>query len=107
MRHRKGIGIVFFVIAAFLILSAVVMFLWNFVLVPTTGVGALTYLQAMGLLVLSKILFGGFKGGRRGGPPWRKSHWGRRWSRMSTEEKERFKEEWRRRCAPGESKESP
>ena len=46
-------------------LSAAVMLLWNNILVSVVHVGAITFWQAAGILLLSKILFGGFKG--RGG----------------------------------------
>ena len=43
--------------------SWVVMYLWNWLL-PTliTGVKEIGYVQALGVLVLSKILFGGLRG---------------------------------------------
>lgn len=44
-------------------LSAIVMLLWNAVVPEVTGFKSLSYWQAMGLLVLCKILFGGFRGG--------------------------------------------
>src|SRR5947208_1029254 len=75
----------------------VVMQLWNAVVAPATAWHALTYWQAVGLLVLSKILFGGFRGG--GG--WR-GHWRHRmrerWEQMTPEEREKFREGMRERC---------
>jgi hypothetical protein len=79
----------------------VVMGLWNW-LVPELFHGpAVTFWQAMGLLVLSHILF-------RGGSSWGHKHgWhGGRWKHrmeeklavMTPEEREKFKEEWKRRC---------
>jgi len=57
---------------------------------------AITWLQALGLLILSKILFGGFRGG---GP---RQHWKnkmkQRWMNMTPEEKEKFKQDWMSRC---------
>lgn len=47
------------VILAIILFTAVVMLLWNAVLVPVLGVGIITYWQAMGILILSKVLFGG------------------------------------------------
>jgi hypothetical protein len=63
-------------ICAIAILGWVVMTLWN-AIVPGifVGVRAVDYRQALGLLVLSRLLFGGFRG--RGGFPG-----GRRWQRM-------------------------
>ncbi|PBQ34991.1 hypothetical protein CNR22_24080 [Sphingobacteriaceae bacterium] len=77
-----------------------VMFLWNAILPPVvSGVGTLTYLQAAGLLILCRILFGGFRRGRtgpghRGGPPWRQ-----KMMNMSEEEREKFREQWKERCS--------
>jgi hypothetical protein len=78
-----------------------VMFLWNAILPEViTSVGKVTYWQAMGLLVLSRILFGGFKGrgpgggqGYKGGFGWRE-----KMNNMTEEEKEKFKAEWKQRC---------
>ena len=79
-----------------------VMHLWNAILPAVIpSVGMLTYLQAIGLLVLCRILFGGFKGGggyrgknlRGGPPPWRE-----KMMNMSEEEREKFKREWKERC---------
>ena len=74
----------------------VVMLLWNN-LVPVLFHGpVLTWAQALGLLVLSKILFHSFGGWRRGG------HWRHRmqekWANMTPEEKEKMREQWRHRC---------
>ncbi|MCH5688999.1 hypothetical protein LWM68_34950 [Niabella sp. W65] len=51
-------------IAAVFLFSAIVMLLWNAVLPDVLPVKPVSYWQAMGILVLSKILFGGFGGGR-------------------------------------------
>jgi hypothetical protein len=45
----------------------VVRLLWNWLLPPLFGLPAITFWQALGLLLLARILFGGF-GGRGGGP---------------------------------------
>jgi hypothetical protein len=60
------------------------------------GVKPLTFWKAAGLLLLSKILFGGFGGGRgkhRGGPPWKK-----KWRSMSQEERQEMKARWKEHC---------
>jgi Ca2+/H+ antiporter, TMEM165/GDT1 family len=69
----------------------VVMALWNAVLPAVTGLHAISFAQAVALLVLSRILFGGLRGwGRRGG------HWRARirarWQHMTPEERDRFKD---------------
>jgi len=86
-------------IAAALLFSAIVMALWNAILPGVTGVKQITFIQAMGILVLSKILFGGFRGGWRGGRghyQWSKME--AKWQDMTPEEREKFKAEWTDRC---------
>ena len=86
--------ILIFGTAAVLLFGWVVMSLWNGILpLVVTGVKAISFLQALGILVLSKILFGGFGGGKgrwRGGSAWREKM-KHRWDKMSPEEKEKFK----------------
>ena len=83
--------------AAFLsLISFVVMQLWNNLLPVILHVSTITFWQAMGIFILSKILFGfGGRGGHRGGP-W--MHKMERFKNMSPEEQERFREEMRARC---------
>ena len=97
---RKGIGIVFFISLGALVLSWAVMTLWNYSLVPTVGVNPLTYWQAMALLVLMRILVGGFRFGPRHRGPGRWGKWREKWKGMSDEDREKWKEEWKKRCAP-------
>ncbi len=97
--RRKGIGIVLFIGLGIFALSWVVMFLWNYSVSPSVGVNNLSYWQAMALLVLMRILVGGFRFGpsmRRGSGKWGK--WREKWKGMSDEERDRLKKEWRKRC---------
>lgn len=77
-----------------------VMALWNW-LAPALFLGAkeINYLQAMGLLVLSKILFGGFR--CHGG--WHGRCYPSRLDQMTPEEREKFKSGMR--CCFGKRKE--
>ena len=75
----------------------VVMYLWNAILPEVIGVTAITYWQALGIFVLSKILFGGFKGGPSGRSKF-KNHFKDKFINMTDEEKETFKSEWKSRC---------
>jgi hypothetical protein len=101
---RKIVGIIVCVAAVGALLTYVVMSLWNNVLAVVLNISTVTYWQALGILVLSKILFGGFrKGGwssHRGGH-WRKE-WQEKWEAkmqgMTPEEREKIKQEWRSRC---------
>lgn len=85
-------------IAAVLLFGGVVMGLWNAILPAVLGVKAITFMQALGILLLSKILFGGFSGrGWRGSPQWNQKM-KQRWDNMTPEEREKFKAEWKNRC---------
>jgi hypothetical protein len=72
-----------------------VMILWNAV-IPGLFVGShsIDYVHAVGLLVLSRILFGGF----RGHGAWRRRHHWRRWEAMTPEEREQFSRSFASRC---------
>ena len=90
-------GLAFLVLAPLFVaaVSFVVMLLWN-ALIPSLFSGpVLSFWQAAGLLVLCRILFGGFRhhGHRHG---WRHRHWRQRWERMTPEERERFRDGFRR-----------
>lgn len=88
-----------FFIAAALVMAAVVMLLWNAIIPGLTGWALLTFPKALGLLVLCRILFGGFRSGRHGGPPWGgNKSWRARWKGMSEEERSAMRERWRERC---------
>jgi hypothetical protein len=64
-----------------------VMLLWNWLLPPLFGWRLLGFWQALGLLALCRMLFGGF-GGHSRGPGFRR----RRLDRMTPEERERLRE---------------
>ena len=67
--HKKGRFIfrgILFGICGAAIIALVVMLLWNWLMPMIFHLGELTYWQALGLLILSKILFGGGHG--HGGP---------------------------------------
>jgi hypothetical protein len=80
-----GRAVIFLVAVA--VLGGLVMMLWNAVMpVVFTGARPIDYLHALGLLVLSRILFGGFRG--HGG--WHaRRHWAR-WQSMTPDEREQF-----------------
>jgi hypothetical protein len=121
MRRKKWIFIVPAALAGmalFIFLGGeVVKLLWNWLLPSLFGWRALTFWEALGLLALCRILFGGF--GFRGGSHSRSSMRRRmadrmadrvaeRWEEMTPEERERFRQRVRERCgfdpAAGESK---
>ena len=81
---------------AVVVLSVAVASLWNWLMPAVFGVRAITFWQALGLLVLARVLFGRFGGHGRG------MHWRHRmterWNQMTPEERERFAEGMRGRC---------
>ena len=82
-------------IAIFFAVSALVMLLWNSVLPFVFAIKAITFWQAAGIFVLSRILFGNFGFGRhRRYPSWR---FKKRFFDMTDEEKQQFKEKWKER----------
>src|ERR1700692_3834062 len=87
----RAVRMAAFAALAWGLLGYCIMALWNAVLPAVTGLHAITFVQALGLLVLSRILFGGLRGwGRRGGH-WR-ARMQARWQQMTPEERERFRE---------------
>jgi hypothetical protein len=98
-RKKFFVIIPIIVIAVVLLFGWIVMRLWNAILPSVIHVGELSYWQAIGLLILSRILFGGFGGKRFGGGPGMKGGmWKEKWMSMSDEEKTKFREQWRMRC---------
>ncbi|MDB5136522.1 MAG: hypothetical protein JWP37_3125 [Mucilaginibacter sp.] len=96
---KKFIFIPFFALGALALISYIVMQLWNHLLPDILHASTINYWQAMGILVLSKILFGfGHRG--RGGAPWMRNRM-EHLKNMSPEERQKFKEEMRSRCGSG------
>src|SRR6266852_8436022 len=86
-------------IAAFIAIGGeLVMHLWNWLLPTLFGLRLITFWQALGLLALCRILFGGL--GLGGGS--RRSRFRRRmaerWEQMTPEEREKFRQSFRGRC---------
>lgn len=96
---KKGIMFLGCFIGFALLAGWVVMALWNAILPAVLSVKSITFLQALGILLLSKILFGGFKGGfsNRGRANF-KMKLQEKFGNMTPEEKEKFQSEWRSRC---------
>jgi len=71
-----------------------VKYLWNWLLPPLFGLHMITFWQALGLLLLSRILFGSW--GHGGGN--RRSRQRDKWEKMTPEERERLRQTWGARC---------
>ncbi|HMK84720.1 MAG TPA: hypothetical protein VK437_02080 [Steroidobacteraceae bacterium] len=94
-RILRGLKILALVVLAVAVFGYAVMSLWNWVIPQVTGWHSIGFGQAVALLVLCRILFGGFRG--RGGWHWRR-RMEERLAQMSPEERERFREALSRRC---------
>ena len=111
-RGRKGrVLFAFFFPLLWLLLIAVVMWLWNAILPSLLHVSTITYWQAAGLFLLCRILFGGFHFRPRGDfkqkfeQRFNNERWNEmrdKWKNMSDEERKEFKTKMRDRwCQPG------
>ncbi|ACT96153.1 hypothetical protein [Dyadobacter fermentans] len=118
-KRRFRLALPVFILIAALGFGAIVQWLWNAVLPAAANFNTITYWQAVGLFVLCKILFGGFKG--PGGHPhrhkWQRFNgrfgrggreemraWKSKWMKMTDEERIRFRQEmWNRRRKPPEN----
>lgn len=105
-------GLKFVVLGAAFVVAAgfAVMLLWNWLMPAIFGWSTITWVQALGLFALSKILFGGRGHGGWGGRGcgggrhhmgrhghWRK-RWEEKWSSMSEEERAKVRAHWGNRC---------
>jgi Ca2+/H+ antiporter, TMEM165/GDT1 family len=89
-----------------------VMHLWNWLLPTLFGWRQITFWQAVGLLALCRILFGGLSGHgprssmrrrmdermRRRMDERMRRRMDERWQHMTPEEREKFRQSWRSRC---------
>lgn len=82
-------------IVALGVFGLVVKSLWNWLMPELFGIRPITYWQALGVWILSRILLGGFHG-RHSGRHWR-ARLIDRWEQMSPEERARFREGLRHR----------
>ena len=98
-RHPARIAVfVLLLLCAAAAAGGLVMALWNAVLVDALGARPLCYWQALGLLLLCRVLFGNW-GPRRLGPPGAGPGPGHKGS-LSPEQRARWSAHWKNRCAP-------
>ena len=90
---RRGLKFIVMGTVAAAAVGFVVMSLWNWLAPTIFGGRIITFWQALALLILTRILFGGFRG-----RPGRRAHWRRRmmdrWEHMTPEEREKFRQGW-------------
>jgi hypothetical protein len=93
MRKNRFLRVLKFLPIAVLLAAVfgfIVMSLWNWLMPALFGLKVVTFWQAIGLVILCKILFGGFRGGP-GGRHWRHRMM-ERWERMTPEERDKFRQ---------------
>jgi hypothetical protein len=117
MRKRmpRGLKFALIAIAAPFAIALIVWFfgwatmsLWNWLLPGLFGWKVITFWQAVGLVILCRLLFGGMRGGGgRGRQRWR-HRMEERWQNMTPEEREQFQREMGSRwvCSRGPEQEA-
>ena len=89
----KFIGMVALATLAIFVFSFFVMYLWNETLPVLFHFPLISLWQALDLLILSRLLFGGLRGPWGGRQHW-KNRMERKWMNMSSEEKQKLQEDW-------------
>lgn len=108
-QHRilKGVKIVFFIALTCIAFGFVVRGVWNELVPPIFGWHTISFWQAIGLLFLSRILFGGLPGPFGG----RRNHWRQRMQErmehMTPEQREQFRRGMRCGRGPFAAAEEP
>jgi hypothetical protein len=100
IRIVRALKIVLLVVIACAVFGFIVMSLWNWLMPALVGWRPITFWQALGLFILAKILFGGFRGGWGGGGHWRRRML-ERWQQMTPEEREKFRQGLQGCCGRG------
>ena len=95
----RGLGILALFVAAFFLFGFVTMYLWNEIMPYLFHLPTIDFRMAIGLVILSKILFGGMRMRAGGGGGWgQKKFWKAKWESMTPEEREKFKTDFAMRC---------
>jgi len=93
----KMIGICVVLALAFVVFGYVTMYLWNWLMPYLFHLPTIDFYMAIGLVLLSKILFGGMR--MRGGRHWGyRKYWKAKMAGMTPEEREKFKMEFAQKC---------
>jgi hypothetical protein len=90
-RFVRVLKIIPIIIVASLVFGFVTRELWNWLMPSIFGLHTITFWQAIGLFLLSKLIFGGFHGHRGGGRNHWKERMKERWDSMTPEEREKFR----------------
>jgi hypothetical protein len=91
-RVHRIVKVVIIGVLAVGVFGLLVMALWNWLMPSLFGLARIGFWQALGLFLLSKLLFCGFQGGHSRHPrDWRR-RMAERWARMTPEQREKFRQ---------------
>ncbi len=94
---KRVIGGILLATAAVMLFGYGTMYLWNWIMPYLFHLPMIDFGMAIGIVVLSKILFGGVR--MRGGHGWGYGrYWKAKMANMTPEEREKFKAEFGQRC---------
>ena len=91
------IKFILFAVIAFVVFGFAVMALWNWLMPALFGLRHIGFWQAVGLVLLCKILFGSFHSHGGGRMHWRR-RMRERWEHMTPQEREKLQESMRAWC---------
>ena len=98
----RGLRFLFFASLFLVVVGFGTQALWNWLMPSLFRLPIITLAQTYGLLLLTRILFGSFRGGRPGGWARKRREWQQRMaSRMehlSPEAREKFRQQMQNRC---------
>ncbi|TMH77819.1 MAG: hypothetical protein E6H52_03585 [Betaproteobacteria bacterium] len=95
---RWGLKVVALILLAVAGFGLAVMGLWNWLAPDLFGWHPLSFVQAVGLLLLCRLLFGGFRGARAGAHLHWRARLAERLEKMTPEEREKFRAGLHARC---------
>lgn len=111
MQYKKGTWIargIFFGILFVSIVTGATMLLWNQLAVTIFGLPAIGFCQALGLMVLGRLLTGGFRHRGGFGHKMRGRYMRERWQNLSPQQREQFMQRMRNRgCGPMQTPDKP
>jgi Na+/H+-translocating membrane pyrophosphatase len=101
---KKGLKMAALVALYIMFFGTFVMALWNWLMPTLFNLPMITFSQALGLFVLGRILTGGFKVVGMNNLGGDKDNWEQKkqlfdkWDNMSSEDREKWRDEWREKC---------
>ena len=99
----RGLRFFFFTALFIAVAGFATQALWNWLMPELFRLPAITLVQTYGLLLLSRILFGGFRGGRPGTWARKRHEWKQRMAgrmeHLSPEAREKFRQQMQSRCS--------